>query len=93
MHLEVAARAGSRVAAQELQGPPCPNALEHVWGWFKALHAARGSSGFGLNPIGWAELDAFGRVNTLGLTPIETELLLALDRVALEQSAAKKGAA
>lgn len=56
------------------------------------LHAARGGSGFGLNPIGWAELDAFARVNGVQFAPVETELLLALDRIALAASA-KKGKA
>lgn len=88
----MAARSGSRVAAQELQGPPCPEALEHVWEWFKALHAARGGSGFGLNPIGWGELDAFARMKGLRFTPFETEVLLALDRLALSEAVAKKGA-
>jgi hypothetical protein len=50
-HLEAAAKRGDKRAQAELAGPACPAGAEYLWGWFRALDAARGASGFGLNPI------------------------------------------
>lgn len=80
----------SAAARQELAGPACPPAAEHIWAWFLALDAGRGSSGFGPEPIGWAELEAFGRLQGVQMSALEAGWIRALDRAALAAAAEKK---
>lgn len=80
-HLESGARQGMLGAQLDLIGPgDLPEGLWHVWTWYLELAGARGSSGFGWNPIGWPELAAWQRLT--GARPLAHELdwLLALDR-------------
>lgn len=65
--------------------PPLPAAAQRLWGWFAELDAARGSNGWGPNPIGWAELAAWQQLAGVQLTPWEAETLRTLDRVRLAQ--------
>lgn len=85
-HLKAAARR-SAAAKAKLIGPPCPAAAEHIWGWFRALDAGRGGNGFGPNPLAWAELESFARVQGLRFTPFELELLRGLDHAWLTAQA------
>lgn len=36
-----------------------PESCVYVWKWFIDLHNARGSSGFGINPISYVEIKAY----------------------------------
>ena len=58
----------------------CPKELEHVWIWFLELTAARGSNGFGPNPISYAELQAWSLLTKQNPTPWEISLLKRLDK-------------
>lgn len=79
-HLERAAQAGSPRARRELsEGPALPAACAYVWTWFLELHAARGSNGYGPNPIGFVELEAWARLTGRQPTPWEIAALRALD--------------
>lgn len=69
----------------ELDLPPLPAAGVAVWEWFKALDAARGSNGWGPNPISWADLVAWQQLAGVQLTPWEAETLRALDRERMTQ--------
>jgi hypothetical protein len=81
-HLQAAAAASGRVP-DELVAPPLPPAVAALWEAFAALSAARGSNGFGPNPLTYADLAAWQQVHGVPLTGWEAEILLALDRVAL----------
>lgn len=63
----------------ELDGEPLPYVVQHLWTWFLELHRSRSGSGFGPNPIGYVEIDAWQRVNGTRLTPWETEVMFILD--------------
>lgn len=53
---------------------------EHlIFGWFGELAAARGSSGFGANPISFAELAAWAHLTDRAPTPFEISLLRRID--------------
>jgi hypothetical protein len=63
----------------ELDGPDCPEPLEYVWLWFRALSYRRGSNGWGPNPLGWPEIEAWARMQGVTLTPFEFDCLEALE--------------
>lgn len=89
-HLQSAARQGDRRAQLELAGPadlPAPAA--HVWTWYCELAAAR-PAGFGLSPIGYAEIAAWRDLTGARPGPHEVEWLRALDQAFLKAHA-KKG--
>jgi hypothetical protein len=62
----------------ELATPPLPLELEHVWQAFCRLNARR-RSGFSIEPIAWADLDAFIRLTGVRLAPFEIQLIEMLD--------------
>jgi hypothetical protein len=82
-HLAAAAAAGSVRAALDLLGPDLPLAAAHLWQWFLELDSARGSNGWGLNPVGYAEIEAWARLTRRSPAPWEIEILRALDRARL----------
>ena len=61
----------------------------HLWGWFIELASARGGNGFGLNPIGYADIEAWARLTCRDPTPWEVSALRRMDNAALEESAKK----
>lgn len=63
----------------DLACPPLPPELLHVWRAFGRLSSRRGSNGFGINPIGWSEFDAFLRLTKTRLTPWEVAQVEMLD--------------
>lgn len=77
-HLTAAARQGVESAVRELEGPPLPAALSHVWGWFIELSRAR-TVGMAANPITWADMDAWSRLTQARPTPFEVSLIQDLD--------------
>ena len=81
-HLENAAAQGVR--NELLDGDPCPDVLAHVWRWFGELSSARGSSGFGPNPLGFAEISAWSQLLDRTPSAVEIELILRLDRQFLQ---------
>lgn len=63
----------------QLECPPFPMGLLHVWSAFRRLSARRGSNGFGINPISWPDIDAFVRHSKMPLAPWEVRLIEELD--------------
>jgi hypothetical protein len=70
----------------ELETPPFPLELEHVWTVFCRLSARR-RSGFSIEPIGWADLDAFIKLTGCRLAPFEIQLIEMLDDMFRKQKA------
>jgi len=58
-----------------------PSTLRYLWITFQRLANRRASNGFGLNPISWADIDAFLRLTRLRLTPWEIEQIEMLDNL------------
>lgn len=74
-----------RQRGQEAAKPPAlPLAFAHLWNAFIELHQARGSSGFGPNPISYAEIAAYRAVTGADLSPWEVKVIRALDTVYIE---------
>lgn len=72
----------------DLHPEPPPAEVDHLWRWFLDLHEARGG-GFGVQPIGYAEIDAWARLTGLLPTPWEVSALRRLDGVYLSHVAEK----
>jgi hypothetical protein len=62
---------------------PAPEELAYLLGWFAELNVARGSNGFGLMPIPYAEIDAWARLTGVAPLPFEVWILRQLDLVFL----------
>lgn len=63
----------------ELYCPPLPKELAYLWNAFKRIRRRIGSSGFGVNPITWPDIDAFCRHARFQLVPWELEIVEMLD--------------
>lgn len=84
-HLQsVERRTGSK--PPELDMPPLPIELTHVWHWFLALHHRRSYSERGPNPIGYADLLAWRELTAARPTPQDVDCMLALDGVFFNHS-------
>ena len=64
-----------------LQGPELPPDAEHIWQWFLDLNSARGSNGFGVNPISYQDIAAWSSLTGTIVRPSEVAALKALDAV------------
>jgi hypothetical protein len=77
-HLRAAWKSTGRKPA-ELDGPALPAPLAHAWDWYQELDAARSGSGFGPNPVGYVELQAWAQLTGTRPSLFELECLRALD--------------
>jgi hypothetical protein len=68
----------------ELRDHECPMELAYVWRWFQQLSAARGSNGWGPNPITYREIEAWAGLTGAIITVPEVHLLMELDGIYLE---------
>ena len=70
---------------------PMPENYAYCWGWFGELSRTRSSNGFGQNPISYCEIDAWSRLTSIDLMPLEVSVIVGLDNAYLtiqaEQSA------
>jgi hypothetical protein len=73
----------------ELDVPPLPHELEHVWGYFQRLNAKR-TCGMQANPISDEAILAWQRRHGIVLTPFEGECVDALDQVYMASSSETK---
>ncbi len=69
----------------DLACPPLPPSLIYLWNTFNRLSSRRSSNGFGVNPISWADIDAFVRHSKFALAPWEIETIEDLDRLFLAE--------
>ena len=60
-----------------------PQSCYFVWKWFTELHTARGSNGFGLNPISYTEIKSYFDLIDIQPEEWEVNLIKALDNEAL----------
>lgn len=65
-------------------GPQVPWAGRRIWSIFLDLNAARGSNGWGPNPISHPEIEAWSRLHREPVRPWELEILRAMDAAYLE---------
>lgn len=67
----------------QLDVPPIPYELEHVWGYFSQLNAKRTCGAMSANPISDEQIMAWQRRHRITLSPFEGECIDALDQVYL----------
>jgi hypothetical protein len=80
-HLQSAQRQSGRdLFADE---PRCPAAFRHLTQWFNELHCARGSSGFGPNPIQYVDIAAWAALTGREPSPEEVAAIVRIDRAFL----------
>lgn len=60
-------------------GPACPPEIAYLWGCWNELHEGRSSGGMSLNPISWADIEAYSRVLDERLEPWEARAIRAVD--------------
>ena len=60
-----------------------------IWGWFMELNESRSSSGFGLNPITYSDIDAYFRLQKIVPEKWEIDTIKRLDREVLSIYAKK----
>jgi hypothetical protein len=63
----------------EYKSLPKPENYAYCLAWFDELHRTRSNSGFGQNPISYAEIDAWSRLTNIELTPLEVSAIMRLD--------------
>jgi len=61
--------------------------VAHLWRWFVDLHSARGSSGYGPNPIPYAEIAAWASLTGWPPSPWEVAIIRRIDTVFLKVAA------
>lgn len=67
----------------QLDVPPIPHELVHVWDYFCQLSRKRTNGGLAANPISDEQITAWERRQGFRLTPFEGECIDALDEVFL----------
>lgn len=70
--------------------PRLPAGGELLWRWFNDLSATRAYHMGGPNPIGYAEIFAYADIYRWPLEPRHVAILIAMDRVYIEASYAKR---
>ena len=61
--------------------------MQYVWQYFLELDSARGSNGFGLNPISWSDILAFFTLMGFEPTDWEVQAIRRIDNLRLKQVA------
>ena len=87
-HLEAAYRQTGKLPALLADAPRLPMGTEALWRDFLSLHASRGSNGFGLNRIGYLELDAYQRVHGFRFEPWQIDAIQRADAAFITAHAA-----
>lgn len=67
------------VMPPQMDIPPIPHELAHVWGYFLQLNAKRTAGAMAANPISDEAILAWERRHGIRLTPFEGECIDALD--------------
>jgi hypothetical protein len=67
-----------------LDGPAIPKRLAYLWEWFQELESARTGTGFGPNPITFAEIKAWSELTGRSPRPHEIRVLKSLDLLRLK---------
>lgn len=67
-----------------------PDAGRLAWRWFNDLSRTRTGTGYGPNPLSYAEIEAYARLYRWPLEPRHVDLILALDRAFLDHVARRQ---
>ena len=78
-HLVARAAKGNAFAIRELDGPPFPAALTHLYEWANELHGRSGVGMGGIAPLTYTTLLDWCTLTGRAVAPHEVAALLALD--------------
>lgn len=78
-HLEKVEQTTGKRPAKLDEEPEIPDSAEYLWLLFWELNGRRTGSGFGGNPITYADLLAWMNIHGISLTPWEVQTLMELD--------------
>lgn len=67
--------------AKELDLPPFPNVVEHIWLWFIDLHRGRSYGMNGEEPLRWVDIQAWCNLRQKTLQSWEIDMIFELDRL------------
>jgi hypothetical protein len=70
--------------------PEIPDALVYLWNWFCELDAARGGSGFGINPLSYNEIKAWATLMGVQPAPWEVAAIKRIDSVRIRVANEKR---
>lgn len=70
-----------------LTEPKIPEGFEDVWAWFWELHEARGSTGFGPQPLTFADMAGWAAMSGIALSPWLGKVFRRMDRAWLDEYA------
>lgn len=71
----------------ELECPPFPMAVLHLFNIFNKIRRRKGSNGFGLNPIEGPDIESFQRRHFISLAPWEQDIIEMLDDLFMAEQA------
>lgn len=77
-HLEQVEKATGKRPA-DLESPPFPDELAHIWAYFLDLSSARSSGGMGPGPITYTEIASWSNMTATPITPAEVRAVKRLD--------------
>ena len=63
---------------------------EHIWRWFCELTVARGSNGWGPNPLSYQDIAAWVALTGTITRPEEVKAIMLLDRIWMAEQAKAK---
>lgn len=84
-HLAAAKRQGAAVT----DAPDIPSEMVYLWEHYRNLSRSRGGNGFGPNPIGWPDIEAYDRLTRSYLEVWEVKAIRAMDDLFLATMAEK----
>lgn len=86
----------TKVIPPQLDLPPIPFELQHIWDWWEDLDATR-QRGLATNPITYTEIERWAFLLKINLDPFEVRCIMALDSAYMachaEQQAKKAASA
>lgn len=89
-HYEALAERSGRTVAEIAGLSECPHGCELLWRDFMALSSTRGSNGFSVLRLSWAEIEAYQRLHGFRFAPWEIEAIRRLDSAFMEQASKRK---
>jgi hypothetical protein len=90
--LESAARQGHAGSAAKLAAATMapPAAVAHLWHWWLDLHQGRRTGGFGPEPLGWSDIDAWARLCCTAPRVDEVRAIMRIDAAWLSALAERR---
>lgn len=83
----MAYRANGIMPEELANEPDIPESAAHVWHYFIQLNRARGSNGFGANPLSYTEIKNWCELSGIRLEQWELDAIVEMDSAFITESA------